>query len=136
MAFNQDLMIQLLLGAGGALGGQGSWQQAAGGVMKNYKASKEYSGMLQQLLGGLPQDAKISGDNKGLTLKLPVSTLSTGETVSPESGLQNMNPFITGQQEGAINTKVGGINKMTGASTAGTTPTGTSGGFLNPFKVR
>ena len=76
--FNTNLLVQLLSGMGGALGGKGSWQEAAGGLLRQNQSSKGYMSLLQKLLGGLPEGAKVSGDRSGLTFKTPLSGMSEG----------------------------------------------------------
>jgi len=123
MELNKDLMVQLLLGTGSALGGKGSWQEALGGIIQKYKSSKEYKSMLQQLLSGLPQGASVKGDNQSLTFKMPVGAWNGGEAGQEAANIFDMSQNLAGN----VNTP----SQQTSAQ-----PTTGTGGVINPFKVR
>lgn len=94
--FNTDLLMYYLAGVGGALGGKGSWQESLGSMSQQQMQSQNYMKMMQQMLGGLPAGAKMSGDKDNLTVKMPTGSLVGGK----DGGAENSFPARVSPSEG------------------------------------
>ena len=83
MGINMDLLMYFLAGMGGRLGGQGSWQEALGGMTQQAMAAKSQKALeeermltIRKMLAGdpttdIPEGGKVTYDAKGMTLNMP-----------------------------------------------------------------
>lgn len=127
-----DMLVNALSSMGGAMGGKGSWQEAAGNFAKSRMQSRNYAAMLQKILGGMPSGAELkaaAGANGKTTITMPTASIQNNQDLPGfSSDVGNMNPFIEQQPQ-----SVGGVVSPTPAPTSApaTTPT-SGGGFVNP----
>jgi hypothetical protein len=125
----QDELVNLLASMGGALGGKGSWQEAAGGWAKGRVQSRNYAAMLQKLLAGMPAGTEMkagAGADGKMTFSIPTANVTENQHLPGfSSDVGNVNPFVE-QRPGSV----GGVVSPTPAP-APTAPA-PGGGFVNP----
>ena len=83
--FQNRLLLQYLSGVGasfdpeGPAGAMNQITQQTIGAQSKHELQTRYMQMLQQMLGGIPQGGKLSGDRDSLTIKIPTSSLAKDE---------------------------------------------------------
>ncbi len=125
-----DTLINLLGQMGGAVGGKGSWQEAAGGWASGRVKSRNYAAMLQKILSGMPPGAEMkagTGADGKFTVTMPTASLKNNQDLPGFSNgaTENMNPLVQNQPA-----SVGGVASPT--PTPAPTMNAGGGGFVNP----
>lgn len=115
MNLDMDMLMYMLGGMGGALGGQGSWQQSLGGAAQQGIASKNMMQLLSKMLGGemVPGSSIKMSDKGDYSISFPKAAMQGSElqggtpgmrdvaqqqmtgvrSIEPIGGVKNVNPF-------------------------------------------